>query len=105
MRFICVMACGCLLLPVACDDGAECNPLEWSCSEDGLTLTTCLDGQWQTENCQAAGNRLCDQGQCVEPWVYGSPTWSRAEDEPLATSDSLHEKAATYDDIVGRGNN
>ncbi len=45
---------------------------------------------------------LCEEGACVQPWRYGDPEWSRAGDEPLATPESLSEKAAYYEEISRR---
>jgi len=46
--------------------------------------------------------RLCEAGGCVEPWEYGSPEWSRVEDDPYATTESLAEKAENYEEITKR---
>ena len=46
--------------------------------------------------------RLCEQDACVDPWRYGSPTWGTCPDEPLATADSLGEKAVRYDELAAR---
>src|SRR6188508_995839 len=48
------------------------------------------------ETCAAEG-KLCEADACVDPWRYGSPVFSRCEQEPRATPESLAMKAAVYD--------
>ena len=38
----------------------------------------------------------------VPPWRYGEPEWSTCPDEPLATVETLAEKAAAYDELAAR---
>ncbi len=57
--------------------------------------------------CQPGGaecgdRALCWEGTCVPPWRYGAPTWGTCPDEPLATAETLAEKAAFYDDLATR---
>ena len=84
------------------DQSAECEPDQWSCSDDALSATTCADGAWVTTNCMADFGQLCEQGRCVEPWRFGNPNWGRCPDEALATAESLHQKMAFYEDIAAR---
>lgn len=65
-------------------------------------LDLCVDGQWQTTACMAERGQLCEAGACVDPWRYGSPSWSTCEDEPRAVAQSLADKAAGYDEIARR---
>ena len=46
----------------------------------------------------AAEGKLCDGDACVDPWRHGSPAFSRCEQEPRATAESLAEKARVYDE-------
>jgi len=46
--------------------------------------------------------RVCEEGECVEPWRYGAPEWSTCPDEGNGTTESLAEKAAYYDEIAPR---
>ncbi len=80
----------------------ECGDGEWVCSDDARTLRACTDGAWVETDCFADQGFLCWEGQCVAPWQHGSPAWSTCADDPLATPESLAEKAAFYDDIAGR---
>ncbi len=81
---------------------AECQPAEWTCSDDARVLTRCVDGAWQTTDCQAEGGQWCEQGACVEPWRFGAPVFSRCETDPLATPESLHAKMVYYEQIARR---
>jgi len=87
---------GCGSSPAPCEEGA------WTCSEDGLVLHLCAGGAWQEISCQADLGQICEQGACVDPWRYGSPTWDRCEDDPLAVPASLHAKMTYYEDIARR---
>ncbi len=82
--------------PDPCDDG------DWFCSEDAHVLSRCEDGVFVARSCFAGSGFLCEDGECVAPWRYGAPVWSTCPDEPLATAESLAEKAAYYDDIAVR---
>ena len=63
----------------------------------------CEEGVWtETTGCWEAEGRLCEANECVDPWRYGDPDWSTCLDEPLATAESLGDKAAYYDDIAPR---
>jgi len=90
------------------DDGGEesvdpqCSNGEWECSEDGYVLRRCEGETWTEIQCMLDQGRLCEDGECVEPWRYGSPQWDACPDEPLATPEGLAEKAAFYDDIAVR---
>lgn len=100
-------AAGALAMGLAvagCGDGqnGDCEPGAGRCAADGRTLTVCQDGQWQTLDCLAEQGRLCEAGACVDPWRYGDPQWSRCEDDPLATPESLHAKMLYYEDIARR---
>lgn len=83
-------------------EDAGCAEGEWSCSEDGYLLRRCEGGQWVETACMAQGRRLCEEGACVDPWHYGSPKWDGCPDEPLATQETLAEKATYYDAIARR---
>lgn len=86
------------------DKGAppECKAGEFVCSPDGYILKTCKDGKWLLVYCMLEHGRLCQEDQCVDPWVYDNPKWSTCPDEPLGTPETLWEKAAYYDDIASR---
>jgi len=45
----------------------------------------------------AAQGQLCEHDACVDPWRYGSPTFSSCPEDPRATPESLADKAAIYD--------
>ncbi|RME23840.1 MAG: hypothetical protein D6806_10575 [Deltaproteobacteria bacterium] len=93
-----------LIMPIAlaaCSPSAECSPDEWSCSEDARVLTACVDGKIQTIDCGSEG-LLCEQGECVLPSRYGSPQWSKCENDPMATTESLHDKMLYYEEIARR---
>jgi len=96
-----------LLIGPACgsDDGppaAECTEGEVTCSDDATEILTCTGGQWIRTHCMRDELKLCENEQCVDPWDYGSPSWPTCDDEPLATPESLADKAAGYDDIAAR---
>ncbi len=93
---------GCLVVACNGGDDAECREGEWSCSDDALVLSVCQDGQWLAVDCMVEQGRLCEQGECVEPWRYGAPVWSRCDDDPLATPESLHDKMVRYEEIARR---
>jgi hypothetical protein len=85
------------------DAGAPpCEAGSWTCSKDAHVLRRCVGGAWREVRCMADQGRLCEQGACVDPWRYGSPAWPTCSDEPLATKESLAEKAAAYDAIAER---
>ncbi|NOZ00613.1 MAG: hypothetical protein GXP54_01825 [Deltaproteobacteria bacterium] len=81
---------------------AGCQADAWECSKNGYVLRTCVNGAWVEEKCMLDQGRLCEQGACVDPWRYGSPQWGTCPDDPLATKESLAEKAAYYDAISVR---
>jgi hypothetical protein len=71
-----------------------------------LTLAACGDTAMQPPACDpaacAANGQLCEVAgsaadTCVDPWHYGSPQWSSCATDPRATSESLAQKAAIYD--------
>ncbi len=45
----------------------------------------------------AASGQLCEGDRCVDPWRYGSPTFSTCDGNPRATAESLADKAQIYD--------
>ncbi len=95
--FVFAGACGSRELnEPACQDG------QVTCSEDGYELRTCQDGAWQVTHCMRVEMKLCEDGQCVAPWQYGSPVWPTCEGEPLATPESLRDKAKGYEDVAQR---
>ena len=59
-----------------------------------LTLSRCVDGAWEETACLAEEGRLCEEGACVDPWLWGTPTWSTCPDEPQGTVEALHEKVS-----------
>lgn len=83
-------------LEVLCDEGA------WECSEDAYVLRRCIGGKWVEVGCMEEYGQLCEKGDCVDPWRYGSPKWSTCPDETHGTTESLAEKAAYYDELVTR---
>ena len=83
--------------------GPECAPDETGCSEDGTASRRCVGGRWQTDvECMRESGRLCEAGACVDPWRLGAPVFDGCVDDPLATAETLAEKAATYDEIAAR---
>ncbi|HTL35089.1 MAG TPA: hypothetical protein VL326_18300 [Kofleriaceae bacterium] len=48
-------------------------------------------------SCACSDGKICEGDRCVDPWRYGSPTFSTCPAEPRATPESLAEKAALYD--------
>ena len=79
-----------------CVDGAK------KCSDDAYAATACESGEWKRVECMRDFGMLCDSGECVEPWRYGSPAWPKAEDEPRSTKESLAEKAAYFEEQAVR---
>ncbi len=77
-------------------------PCTRSACADSTTLEDCVDGSQVVVDCMAERGQLCEAGACVEPWTFGTPEWSTCPDEPLATSETLAEKAAYYDEIATR---
>jgi len=77
-----------------------CQEGERKCSEDAKVLFVCQAGAWDETVC--APSRLCFEGACVEPWRYGNPVFEPCKDDPLATEESLGEKARYYDAIAKR---
>jgi hypothetical protein len=47
--------------------------------------------------CECTDGKICEADRCVDPWRYGSPTFSTCPNEPRATAETLAQKAATYD--------
>lgn len=66
---------------------------------NGNILVRCNEGPY---DCMAEEGRLCEAGACVDPWRYGSPKWDPCNDDPLATPETLHQKAAYYDEVAKR---
>ena len=73
-----------------------CQAGEATCSEDLRVLQRCVDGAWEETACLADQGQLCEAGECVDPWRLGSPEWSTCADDPLATPESLADKAAQH---------
>lgn len=72
------------------------------CSDDAIYLRRCEGGQWVEQLCTEDFGKLCENGQCVDPWLFGSPIWGKCPSDPLSISKKLHEKATYYDDIARR---
>lgn len=79
-----------------------CLDDDWECYENGYVLRRCSGGAWTEVQCMKEQGRLCENGACVDPWTYGSPQWGVCTDDPLATPETLAQKAAYYDDIAVR---
>jgi len=77
-----------------------CSEGETRCSDDALVLSVCRDGAWEEEHCMQDRGRLCEDGACVDPWRYGSPSFDACEDDPYATAMSLAAKASKYDRLA-----
>ena len=97
--------------PLACgssssDEGSpskpECKDGAAECSADALSARVCQNGAWQSVECMAEQGQLCEAGQCVDPWRYGSPTFDQCASEPRATPESLAEKAAYFEEASRR---
>ncbi|MCB9475857.1 MAG: hypothetical protein H6685_03235 [Deltaproteobacteria bacterium] len=56
------------------------------------------------EECLLASGKLCEAGACVDPWRYNFDLneIDDCADDPHATSMSLAEKAAHFDDVAAR---
>jgi hypothetical protein len=96
-----------VLVASACgsDETASSSPCkqgEVTCSDDGYELKSCTGGTWQIAHCMRDEMKLCESGQCVEPWKYGAPSWRKCEAEPLATQESLGQKAKDYENLARR---
>lgn len=84
-------------------DTAQCTPgVDWECLDNDTTLRTCEGGLWVTIHCNQDHARLCSEGACVDPWVYGNPEWGTCPDGDQFTEESLAQKAAFYDELVPR---
>ncbi len=84
-------------VPVECEDGPPV------CSQDGLAIVQCINSQWVPKSlCLADEGKLCFEGQCVWPWTHGNPTFDQCLGHPAATTESLADKAAFYDDVAVR---
>ncbi len=81
---------------VPCAEGA------WKCSDDAYVLTACHDGTWTDVQCMTGFGQLCENGKCVDPWTYGSPTWSTCPTETHGTPETLAQKATYYDALAAR---
>lgn len=88
------------------DTTPPCDAGDVACSEDGRLALTCgADGTWTEEDCGALGE-VCEVTDatvgCVAPWEWQSPEWEACDDHPRATTATLAEKAAYYDEIATR---
>lgn len=72
------------------------------CSPDAYIKYTCTGGAWVAYECMAREGRLCEDGECVDPWRYKTAPFGTCPDDPLATPETLAAKAAHYDDIAPR---
>jgi len=89
------------VLPAGGTAPAPCQTGDTSCSEDARQLLTCRDGVWEEgPSCVQDGDRLCQDGRCVDPWFYGTPVLDPCTDDPHATGLSLAAKAAKYDRLA-----
>ncbi len=100
-----------LAAPLACDgdgddddaSGGPCDEGDTRCADDAMNMLICFEGEWvEDHDCWADHGKLCEDDACVDPWVFGDPQWSTCLDEPLATTESLSDKARYYDDIAAR---
>ena len=78
----------------------ECSGEEVTCSSDGTELRVCASGKWQVTRCMADLQQLCEVDRCVDPWSYGSPSWSRCDADPQGTGESLADKASYYETLA-----
>ncbi len=85
------------------NDSAACTEGERTCTDHALQVLECRDGVWEVaEECLRDDGRLCENGACVDPWRYGSPSFDSCADDPHATAMALAQKAAKYDEIAAR---
>ena len=63
----------------------------------GLVGLGCAESAVPPPACECSDGTICEAGRCVDPWRYGSPTFSTCPDAPRATPESLADKAAVYD--------
>jgi hypothetical protein len=82
--------------------GPECTQGAVECSDDVLSLRECVDGKWQATECMQEQGKLCQAGQCVDPWRWGDPSFDQCAADPHATSESLHAKAEYFEDVSRR---
>jgi len=90
------------LLPDMGSDVATCIDGDAACDPDGILLQTCVGGEWIATDCMKDLGQLCENGACVDPWRYGSPVFDSCADDPAASTESLAEKAAYFDELAGR---
>jgi len=84
------------------DFNRKCENIgEITCSEDGYELLECVKYKWTAkERCMADFGQLCEDKNCVDPWLYGAPEFDPCQNDPDATAMSLYEKAVRYDDLA-----
>jgi hypothetical protein len=83
-------------MPEPCESEGEVR-----CSDDIARVQTCVDGFYSDRSC-IPELALCEDGACVPRWSWGSPTWDQCDDAPLATAESLEDKASYFDEIARR---
>lgn len=81
---------------------ASCEAGEWRCSDDAYVLFRCDGGAWSPVQCMRSEGKLCDNNACVEPWKYGIASWPAPPADPLATPETLAEKAKYFEESVAR---
>ena len=62
-----------------------------------VVVVSCADPAPPDPACACSDGQICEGDRCVDPWRYGSPTFSACPNEPRATAESLARKAAVYD--------
>jgi len=70
-----------------------------SCGESDEARTC---SEKKNRECMLEYGQFCEQGKCVDPWEFGSPQWSRCENDLHATPESLHDKMVYFEDIARR---
>ena len=61
---------------------------------------TCTEKK--NRECMLEHGQFCEKGKCVDPWRFGSPQWSRCQNDPHATPESLYDKMVYFEDIARR---
>ena len=59
----------------ATPDASGCTEGDKACSS-AYVAQVCHGDSWVDVDCMAGFGRVCEGGECVEPWQYGSPTFT-----------------------------
>jgi len=87
--------------PEVTPDASGCADGDKACSS-AYVAQVCHGDSWVDVDCMAGFGRVCENGDCVEPWRYGSPTFTTCPGVVGGTTQTLAQKAAYYDEIASR---